>query len=129
MLLTPLLTVRLPRRLRAALAPSTRALLAALALAASACAPPLQNGGVEVVAGAVERLEVLCRFRSGDAAQRDLCGMGDEAPLPAVTDTGPASPAASEVDAPPIPGSAPPAADASPSASSFPVGSPNPPAE
>jgi hypothetical protein len=37
----------------------------------SACAAPLQNGGVEVMPGAEARLETLCRFRGG--AGRSVC--------------------------------------------------------
>ena len=42
--------------------------LLALAVAASACAAPLQNGGVVVRPGAEARLDVMCRYR-GDAQQ------------------------------------------------------------
>jgi hypothetical protein len=43
----------------------TIASLAALLATAVGCAAPLQNGGVEVLPGAEERLGVLCHFASG----------------------------------------------------------------
>ena len=50
--------------------PAFRACLALVALvavlvAASACAAPLQNGGVEMRPGAEARLDLLCRYRAG----------------------------------------------------------------
>lgn len=51
-----------------------RARLAALALAVTTCAPPLQSGGVVVVAaGADARLRMLCRWRHGEVNAADLC--------------------------------------------------------
>lgn len=41
--------------------------LAALVAAASSCAAPLQNGGVEVRPGVAERLDAMCRFANGNA--------------------------------------------------------------
>jgi hypothetical protein len=46
--------------------------LAALLAAASSCAAPLQNGGVEVRPGAEERLDTLCRYRTSGGSQQ-LC--------------------------------------------------------
>jgi hypothetical protein len=41
-----------------------------LVLAASSCAAPLQNGGVEVRPGVAERFDAMCRY--GNATQK-LC--------------------------------------------------------
>jgi hypothetical protein len=41
--------------------------------AGAACAPPIQNGGVEVREGAAERLGVVCRWRRGSASGEGLC--------------------------------------------------------
>ncbi len=51
--------------------PASRALfaLAAVVLAASSCAAPLQSGGVDVHPGAEERLDAICRYRAGGAQQ------------------------------------------------------------
>jgi hypothetical protein len=57
--------------------------LALLALAPAACAPPLQNGGVDVAAGAGDRLGILCRFRRGEDARKDLCDPGEQRVTPA----------------------------------------------
>ena len=51
------------------------ALLFAL-LALSACAAPLQNGGVDVLPGAEARLETLCRYRAGAASS--MCAPPDQ---------------------------------------------------
>jgi hypothetical protein len=48
--------------------------LAALVAAASSCAAPLQNGGVEVRPGAEQRLGVMCRY---GGAQK-VCAALDE---------------------------------------------------
>lgn len=45
--------------------------LLAAVLSISACAAPLQNGGVEVLPGAEERLEAMCRY--GGASQQKVC--------------------------------------------------------
>ena len=39
--------------------------LALLSLSVSACAAPIQNGGVVVRPGAEARLDVMCRYRAG----------------------------------------------------------------
>jgi hypothetical protein len=57
--------------------------LALLALAPASCAPPLQNGGVDVAAGAGDRLGILCRFRRGEDARKDLCDPGEQRVEPA----------------------------------------------
>jgi len=62
--------------------PSRRIFLALL-IAGAACAPPLQNGGVEVRVGAAERLGVVCRFRHGGASGESLCGASEEQRAPA----------------------------------------------
>ncbi|MEP7123252.1 MAG: CehA/McbA family metallohydrolase [Byssovorax sp.] len=51
--------------------------------AGAACAPPIQSGGVEVRAGAAERLGMVCRWRHGTTAGEGLCGEADEPVLPA----------------------------------------------
>jgi hypothetical protein len=63
-----------------------RIFLAAIVVGAAgaACAPPIQNGGVEVRAGAAERLGVVCRWRHGGAAGEGLCGEAD-APVAAAS--------------------------------------------
>lgn len=50
----------------------------ALITAGAACAPPLQNGGVEVRSGAAERLGMVCRWRHGGASGEGLCGGPEE---------------------------------------------------
>jgi hypothetical protein len=45
--------------------------LSLLALSVSACAAPLQNGGVVVRPGVEARLDAMCRYRSG--GPQDLC--------------------------------------------------------
>ena len=57
--------------------------LSLLALAPASCAPPLQNGGVDVAAGAGDRLGILCRFRRGEDARKDLCDPGEQRVEPA----------------------------------------------
>ena len=52
------------------------AALAALAAAVSACAAPLQNGGVEVRPGAEARLGLMCQYRAGGEAEH--CVAADE---------------------------------------------------
>ena len=52
------------------------ATLALLVIAGSSCAAPLQNGGVDVRPGVAARLEMMCRYRQGDAAP--LCADTDE---------------------------------------------------
>lgn len=42
-------------------------------LVLSACAPPIQNGGVYVVAGAGDRFSLLCKFRKGGEDAGNLC--------------------------------------------------------
>jgi hypothetical protein len=46
--------------------PALRALLALVTVlvAASSCAAPLQNGGVDVRPGVEDRLDLLCRYRT-----------------------------------------------------------------
>ena len=57
--------------------------VAALALASATCAPPLQSGGVYVVAdGVAERLGALCRWR-GEAGKDGLCPADAPAVAPA----------------------------------------------
>jgi hypothetical protein len=51
-------------------APRAALALAALLAAASSCAAPLQNGGVEVRPGAEERLDTLCRYRTSGGSQQ-----------------------------------------------------------
>lgn len=43
-------------------------LLAVLVTAASSCAAPLQNGGVDIYPGVAARLEMMCRYHQGEAA-------------------------------------------------------------
>jgi len=54
--------------------PAFRALLAlsavVVAAAASGCAAPLQNGGVDVRPGAEARLDILCKYRTTGGAQQ-----------------------------------------------------------
>ncbi|AUX46718.1 hypothetical protein SOCE26_082270 [Sorangium cellulosum] len=57
--------------------------LAALSLAASTCAPPLQNGSVVVSSGAAERLGMLCRWGHGGGEQGELCPAAEGAARPA----------------------------------------------
>lgn len=45
--------------------------LGLVVLSLSACAAPLQNGGVEVLPGAEERLAAMCRY--GGASQQKVC--------------------------------------------------------
>jgi hypothetical protein len=45
--------------------------LAALVVAASSCAAPVQNGGVIVSPHAAARLDIMCRYRANDPQQ--LC--------------------------------------------------------
>ena len=54
--------------------PFRRRFFLALIAAGAACAPPIQNGGVEVRTGAAERLGMVCRWRHGDASGESLCG-------------------------------------------------------
>lgn len=68
-----------------------RLLLLASITAGAACAPPLQNGGVEVRTGAAERLELLYRWRHGDASGESLGGDPEEAPVLTTSEAGPAS--------------------------------------
>lgn len=58
--------------------PALRSLLClcALVAAASSCAAPLQNGGVVVRPGIEARLDLMCRYRAGDAQQ--VCASVDE---------------------------------------------------
>ncbi|WP_437687191.1 hypothetical protein [Sorangium sp. So ce176] len=63
--------------------PSSRAGLAALALACATCAPPAQNGSVVVSSGAAERLGMLCRWGHGGAEQGALCPRAEGAARPA----------------------------------------------
>lgn len=55
------------------------AALAALALASTTCAPPIQSGGVIVAGGAADRLGAMCRWR-GEGGTEGLCPAG-EAPI------------------------------------------------
>ena len=63
--------------------PNLRALASILALfaaaAASGCAAPLQNGGVEVRPGAEDRLDLLCRYRQGSGDAQRVCAAPDGA--------------------------------------------------
>lgn len=52
-------------------------------VAGAACAPPLQNGGVEVRSGAAERLGMVCRWRHGTTSGEGLCGGPEEQLAPA----------------------------------------------
>jgi hypothetical protein len=60
-----------------------RALASILALfavvATSACAAPLQNGGVDVRPGAEDRLDLLCRYREGSADAQRVCAVPEGA--------------------------------------------------
>ncbi|EYF08821.1 hypothetical protein [Chondromyces apiculatus] len=47
--------------------------LAALSALGGGCAPPLQNGSIEVLDGAAGRLQAMCRFRRGFAEGGELC--------------------------------------------------------
>jgi hypothetical protein len=47
-------------------------------IAGAACAPPLQNGGVEVRSGAAERLGMVCRWRHGTTSGEGLCAEPQE---------------------------------------------------
>ncbi|MFT3765878.1 MAG: hypothetical protein QM820_10220 [Minicystis sp.] len=60
--------------------PAFRALSVLLAVlaAASSCAAPLQNGGVEMRPGAEERLDMICRYRTSGGAQK-MCSAPAEA--------------------------------------------------
>ena len=49
----------------------------------AACAPPLQSGGVEVRAGAAERLGMVCRWRRGAPSGEGLCVDPEEQFAPA----------------------------------------------
>jgi hypothetical protein len=51
--------------------PALRSLLVlcALVTAASSCAAPLQNGGVQVRPGAEARVDLMCRYRAGDTGE------------------------------------------------------------
>ncbi|WP_437722354.1 CehA/McbA family metallohydrolase [Sorangium sp. So ce861] len=62
-----------PRARRPAPRAPRRAGLVALALAAAACAPPVQGGSVAVSSGAAERLGMLCRWGHGGGEQGELC--------------------------------------------------------
>ncbi|MEO5730312.1 MAG: hypothetical protein ABI134_19405 [Byssovorax sp.] len=68
-----------------------RLLFLASITAGAACAPPLQSGGVEVRTGAAERLELLYRWRHGDASGESLGGDPEEAPVPTTSEAGPAA--------------------------------------
>jgi hypothetical protein len=50
--------------------------------AGAACAPPIQSGGVEVRAGAAERLGMVCRWRHGTTAGEGLCADAEEPVAP-----------------------------------------------
>jgi hypothetical protein len=64
--------------------PFHRRFFLALITAGAACAPPIQNGGVEVRTGAAERLGIVCRWRHGNASGESLCGdPGEEQLAPA----------------------------------------------
>jgi hypothetical protein len=59
------------------------AVFAAAALS-STCAPPAQEGGVNVIGGASQRFGMLCRFRrGGEQAGNELCDPGEEKIPPA----------------------------------------------
>lgn len=74
---------RAPSRARVRRLLGARGASFVLAVGLSGCAPPLQSGGVTVMSGADERLGILCRWRRGDEARKDLCGAGEEAVAPA----------------------------------------------
>src|SRR5689334_17814022 len=57
--------------------------LVALAVASATCAEPLQNGGVDVLAGAADRMGMLCRFRHGDPEGGSICPAQGEPAAPA----------------------------------------------
>ena len=44
-----------------------------IGLTASGCAPPLQSGGVEIRAGAIDRLAMVCRWQRAGSAQGSMC--------------------------------------------------------
>ncbi|HVY49751.1 MAG TPA: hypothetical protein VHB21_27845, partial [Minicystis sp.] len=66
-----------------------RALAPLLLFVAAACAAPVQSGGVDVRAGAEQRLEQLCKFRRGESG-RDGCASGAPAPARVVRVADPA---------------------------------------
>lgn len=55
-----------------------------VAMFCSACAPPAQEGGVNVIKGAGDRFGMLCRFRrGGEQGNKELCDPGEEQIKPA----------------------------------------------
>ncbi|WP_437809743.1 hypothetical protein [Sorangium sp. So ce1078] len=56
--------------------------VAALALASSTCAPPVQGGSVVVSSGAAGRLGMLCRWGHGGGEQGELCPPAEIAARP-----------------------------------------------
>jgi hypothetical protein len=50
--------------------------LSLLGLSLTACAAPIQNGGVVVRPGVESRLDVMCRYRSG--GPQEVCGGEEE---------------------------------------------------
>jgi hypothetical protein len=77
---------------------SCEAMAVAVALAVSgsllACAPPIQNGGVDVIPGAAERLTFACRRMSSAAGCYD-----PKAERPGGPDAGDSSAQAESIDA------------------------------
>ncbi|WP_437672825.1 hypothetical protein [Sorangium sp. So ce131] len=71
---------RARRAAQRALRHAARVGLAALSLAASTCAPPLQSGSVVVSSGAAERLGMLCRWGHEGAGDDAVCPAADAAP-------------------------------------------------
>jgi len=60
--------------------PRRALLLATLALTASACVEPLQNGGVVLYDGADARIGAMCRFRRGAEGKEGFCAPEAEGP-------------------------------------------------
>lgn len=63
--------------------PARTRLALGLIAAAAACAPPLQNGGVELHEGFAERLSAMCRFRRDAAGGALPCAGPEERPASA----------------------------------------------
>ena len=60
--------------------------LSCFSAAIAGCAPPLQNGGVDVRPGVAERLGLLCRWRY-DLGAEPLCFVEEEEPAVVTAET------------------------------------------